>query len=413
MASLPAADPMIDVICDLRQFDQDVDDVGSMLLLWQQIGEQIEGKTIRTGEAIAATLSEGQVNLWLVDTHGISQIGPDTSFRIIDLLRSPKLLYRCAVCGQYGPFRCIACEDADHERRLCADHAHTIKDELRAYCREHIPLCQCRVDCREQATFRCRRCRNLFGNHYHRQHPHDQLVDYCHWCYRALFETCEAPGCRLLGRSKCAFQTRSMADPCQKPLCSKHSYQWKIWGPHNRGVTLCEQHKRTLGATDPADLLFMMLTAQAPYARRGRRQSLPNPFRLRRIINRNRVVDLTFDQLGHSLRSLESQVSGWNNRAEGNYRYLSRNYFEATGGIGIAESELLIRVRAFYQAALGWSAAQQIIGLEITDRYYKPGQPPRYRAQLYLSTSNKGPFIGPKGATINRLRQQLNLEIDL
>ncbi len=405
--------PTIDVICDLRQFNAGVDDVGTVQNLWLQIGDQLAGQPLLEGQSLTVPLPEGNLKLWVVDAHDVTLVEPDATFQIVDVLRSPKLLYRCSVCGEYGPLRCVECEKENHETRLCSVHAHQIKDELRAYCPEHIPKCNCRSGCSEDATFRCQRCRRLFGEHVHRHHPNDPTVDYCRRCYRILFEQCSAPGCHHLGKSKCAYQTRDMEEPCGKPLCAEHSYQWKIWGPHNRGVTLCEHHKRLLGSTDPADLLFMMLTARAPYARRGRRRSLPNPFRLRRIINRNRVTGLTFDQLGHVLRSLESQVSDWGRRAERNYRYMSRRYYETTDGLSDVEADLLQRVKDFYQRTVGWSAAQQIAGLEITDRYYKPGQPPRYRVRLYLNTTNKGPFIGRRGSTINHLRTLLNLEIDL
>lgn len=405
--------PTIDVICDLRQSVADIDDVGTVQNLWLQIDEQLAGQPLLEGQPLTVLLPEGDLKLWVVDAHNATQVEPDTAFQIVDVLRSPKLLYRCSVCGEYGPLRCVECEKGGLETRLCSTHAHQIKDELSAYCPEHIPKCNCRSGCSENATFRCRRCHKLFGEHVHRHHPNDPTVDYCRRCYRILFEQCSAPGCHHLGKSKCAYQTHDMEESCGKPLCAEHSYQWKIWGPHNRGVTLCEHHKRLLGATEPANLLFMMLIARAPYARRGRRQSLPNPFRLRRIINRNRATSLSFDELGYVLRSLESQVPDWERRAERNYRYMSERYHETTSDLSDTETDLLRQIRDFYQRATGWSAAQQITGLEITDRYYKPGQPSRYRVRIYLSTTNKGPFIGRRGSTINQLRDLLNLEIDL
>lgn len=203
-----------------------------------------------------------------------------------------------------------------------------------------------------------------------------------------------------------------MPTPCGTPLCAEHSFQWKIWGPHNRGVTLCEQHKRVLGGTDPADLLYMMLTAKAPIARRGKQQSLPNPFRLRRIINRNRDENLTFDQLGRSIRQIEQQVPTWGNRAQNSYRYMVKTFFETTNGLSGIEVDLLRQVRAFYEQNVGWDVAQLIIALEIVDKFFKPGQPARYRVRLRLNTENKGPFIGRRGATINQLRNSLNLDVD-
>jgi hypothetical protein len=403
----------VDVICDLREFAGEVNDVGTLQNLWPQLSQQIAGQLVPPGKPLQIRLPEGQLALWVVESHGITQLEPDVTFEIIDVLRNPQLLYRCSVCGEYGPLRCSECEQTGRETRLCSAHAHTIKDELKAYCPEHIPHCNCRPGCAETAVFRCQRCHKLFGQHYHRHHPNDTTVDYCHTHYRLLFETCATPNCHHLGKSKCAYQTREMPAPCQKPLCAEHSYQWKIWGPHNRGVTLCEHHKQMQGATDPADLLFIMLIARPPYARRGKRQSLPNPFRLRRIINRNRAAPLTFDQIGASLRSLESRVSTWGKPAESNYRYLLKTFTETTSGLSNVENDLLTQVKAFYQRAAGLDAARQIVGLEITDRFYKPGQPPRYRVVIHLNTSNKGPYIGRGGATINQLSVQLNIEVDL
>ncbi|MCX6580007.1 MAG: hypothetical protein NT166_07465 [Candidatus Aminicenantes bacterium] len=404
----------VDIICDLRQFQTDVDNIGTMQEIWQQLGDQIPGHQLLPGQPLTMHLQKGNLLLWVVDAHGLKQVEPDTPFRIIDLLRSPKLLYRCRVCDEYGPLRCTECEKAGRETRLCSAHAHTIKNELKAYCVEHIPRCECRSSCNEKATFRCRRCHKLYGDHVHRYHPHDNNVDYCQLCYRILFERCSHPDCRNLGRSKCAFQTREMKDPCGKPLCAEHSYQWKIWGAHNRGVTLCEHHKNSLRCTDPADLLFMMLIAKAPFVHRGKLHSLPNPFRLRRIINRNRMSGLSFDQISYAINSMGNQVSNWGRRAEGNYRFLSKTFNETTRGLSNTEETLLAQVKAIYQNASGWDAAQQITGLEITDRFFKPGQQPRYRVNLYLvSNANKGLLIGRGGSAIKQVSQSLNIEIDL
>lgn len=404
----------VDIICDLRQYTTDVDSIGSMQEIWQQMGDQLPGQQLMPGKPLTLQLQDGNLILWFVDTHGITHIQPDTPFQIIDLLRSPKLLYRCQVCDEYGPLRCTECEKSGRETRLCAAHAHTIKNELKAYCSEHIPGCECRSSCSEKATFRCRRCHKLYGNHVHRFHPHDKNVDYCQLCYRILFERCSHTGCKHLGRSKCAYQTREMPGPCSKPLCAEHSFQWKIWGPHNRGVTLCKEHKDLLGTTDPADLLFMMLNAKAPYVRRGIRGSLPNPFRLRRIINRNRGTKLSFDEISNAINFLENQVSDWGRRAQNNYRFLSNKFNDTTRGLSSIEENLLAQVKDIYQTTSGLNAARQITGLEITDRFFKPGQPPCYRVSLYLvNNANKGLIIGRGGSTINQVCQSLNIEIDL
>ena len=190
----------IDVICDLRQFSRDVDNIGTVEAIWRQFESQLEGRSIVPGQSLQVTLPDGAVTLWVVEAHGVAQVAPDTTFRIVDLLRSPKLLYSCSICGEYGPLRCLECEQEGRESRLCSDHAQFIKDELRAYCPSHLPNCSCRNGCTDKAEFRCQRCRKLFGTHFHRHHPHDPAVDYCQHCYRILFEHCSASGCANLGR---------------------------------------------------------------------------------------------------------------------------------------------------------------------------------------------------------------------
>lgn len=407
-----ASQPTIDFICDLRQLSAVVDDVGTLQNLWGELEPQLSGEHPVPGQTLQLRCPEGVVVLWVVEAQDTEQT-TDRKYRIVDVLRNPKLLYQCVSCGRYGPLRCAECERSGREKRLCSEHAHTIEDELSAYCPEHVPHCNCRPNCSEKALFLCRRCNNAFGSHFRQNHPNDAVMAYCRSCYRLLFERCATPSCRYLGKSKCTYQTRQMSQPCLRPLCSEHSYQWKLWGAHNRGVTLCDSHRNLIGNSDPADLIFMMLIAKAPVARDGRRRSLPNPFRLRRIINRNRSIRLSFDLIGRAIRSLEDQVPAWGRLAESNYRHLDRAFQETTRSLAQAESNLLLQARSFYHKNIGWEAAQQITSLEITDRYFKPGQPPRYRVSLYLRFSNKGLFIGRGGNLINQLRTQLNLEIDL
>lgn len=402
----------VNVICDLRQFNMDVNDIGGIQTVWQQASDLLVGQSLVGRQAVDVQLPQGKLVLWVVDTTPITQVNKDTYFNIVDVLRNPNLLYHCRVCGKYGPLRCGKCEEEKRPERLCSNCARFIKDELSAYCPDHTPVCS---DCGQQATFRCSRCHKLYGEHAHRHNPRDPDTDYCHRCYQVLFEQCVVcveQGKFSLGKSKCAFKTRTVENACAKPLCWEHSFQWKIWGPHNRGVTLCEHHKQHLGGTDVADLLYMMLTARAPFAQRGKRLSLPNPFRLRRIINRNRAVPLTFDQIGYALRLISSQVSDWGDQAKRSYDYMFKTFSETVGGLTQVEMDLLAQVKSFYQRTVGWEAASQIVGLEIIDRFFKPGQPPRYRVRIQLGTANKGLYIGRNGTTINRLRSQLNIDVD-
>ncbi len=408
----------VELIFDLRRFSETTDTLERIEHLWREINSDLVGRPLNTGNVISLNLPAGTVDLWIANANGIPQIAENTEFQVVDVLRNPKLLYQCAVCGEYGPLRCISCEEEGKGTRLCSKHAHIIKDELSAYCPNHIPTCNCRSGCQEIATFRCRSCartnrqQSLYGQHFHRTHPKDPDVDYCHRCYRWKFEHCQSVGCNRIGRSKCKYQTRNMDEPCNAPSCTDHSYQWKIWGPHNRGVTLCERHKGILGSTEPEDLIFLIVTARAPFVRRGRYHFMPNPFRLRRLINRQRANPITFAQLEYTLKSLEPLVPNWGKGAERNYDFLVKSFEETMENLDSLEREFFDQVRSYYQTNVGWDAASQILGLQIQDRYSKPGQRPKYRVQITIF-GEKGRLIGRGGAYINALRNSLNLEVDL
>ena len=127
-------------------------------------------------------------------------------------LRNPMLLYRCRVCGSYGPLRCGQCESEKRPERLCAKCAHFIEDELSAYCPDHLPHCNCRDGCSRPATFRCSRCHKLFGEHVRRQNPRNPEVDYCQRCHQLLFEQCVV--CTAAGQ----IESRQVQVRLQNPL---------------------------------------------------------------------------------------------------------------------------------------------------------------------------------------------------
>jgi len=139
---------------------------------------------------------------------------------------------------------------------------------------------------------------------------------------------------------------------------------------------------------------------------------MPNPFRLRRLINRNRANPLNFAQLEYVLKSIEPLVVNWGKNAERNYRVIMKSFTETMGSLDGLEREFLDKVRSFYQNRVGWYAASQIQGLQIQDRFSKPGENPKYRVRLIV-TGEKGRLIGRGGAYVNELRNSLNLEIDL
>ncbi len=414
--------PYVEFIFDLRRYTGKADSGEKVESLWRQINAGLVGKSINSGSVINLDMPDGNVGLWIVETNGLSQVAADTEFRAMDVLRSPKLVYQCAECGEYGPLRCVKCEEEKRETRLCSKHAHIIKDELSAYCKDHIPTCNCRTGCHEQAIFRCQSCarifqkreeryRSLYGKHVHKTHPNDPNVDYCQRCYQRQFERCNSTGCNRPGRSKCQYQSRN-GEACGAPSCSDHSYQWKIWGPHNRGVNLCEKHQGMMGRSDPADLVFLILTAKAPFAKRGRRYSMPNPFRLRRLINRHRSSPLSFTQIEYALKSLEPLVAELSRNAVKNYEFLMKLFAETMGNLDSLERDSLEKIRSYYQNHVGWDAAAQILGLQIQDRFSRPGEKTRYRVRVQFS-GEKGRLIGRGGVYMKQIRDLYNLEVDL
>jgi hypothetical protein len=383
--------------------------------LWRKINKWLVGNILMPGKAIEVPLDTGKVSLWDVDNQNRKVVTANTHFRIVDVLRNPTLLYRCRVCKSYGPFRCAECVKRlpEGEERLCSKPscAHFIQNRLTAYCPEHIPRCKCSTMCKNKATFMCEHCRKLFGDHFRHQHPQNKDIEYCRNCYSSLFEECavckQLGSTHNLGKLRCAFKSQSMADPCGEPLCWEHGFQWKIWGPHNRGITFCERHKPLVCNTDPVDVLRMMITAPPP--QQARSFSLANAFRLRRMLNRNRAAPLSFEQIGQALHALSREATSWERPAAQRYSETVRAFDRTLQNLPRKQEELLAQIRAFYEHTIGKETMQAIVTLNIVDRYVRPGQPDSFHIALYLNTSNKGPYIGRGGDIIKQLQAQLHL----
>jgi len=429
--SNPAATSEIDIICDVRDLEGEIEGAEDLYPIWELFAQDLVGMQLSTGQQVTLSSPQGTVVLTVVDAHGVSQVSDGTLFNVIDLWRSPTILYPCRVCreqGQkaYGPFRCTRCEEENKPERLCEKHAYFLKNAQTAYCPDHIPSCECRPGCPERATFRCERCHRLFGDHFETTHPKDSTTLLCQRCYRYLFERCNAHGCGRLGKSKCAYLVRD-GQLCNVPLCPKHSFQWKIWLPHNRGVTLCEHHARNLPSTPPQDMFLMMLLADPPSWRV--RHLLWNPYRLRRIVNRERAQKMRFDQVWRALDSISTRVHSitpdWfqeeeSERVERKIQWIHQNYERMREEMANAmqefphlQAQLLSQIKAFYQAELGWDAPGHILDLEIEDCYKRPGIEPRYRISLQITPGYKGRFIGRGGVVIRKLQDSLNLSVNI
>jgi hypothetical protein len=408
--------PTIQVICDLRQYNKRVDTVATMQALWQQASKQLVGKTLVPGAHLDIQISDGKLLLWVVDAANVARVEANTAFNIVDMLRSPRLLHACQKCGKHGPLRCAQCVNEhrpEGQTWLCADCAYFIKNEPAAYCPKHIPRCSCRSGCKDPAFFSCHTCKKLYGKHKLKAHPHNAAIDYCETCYQNLFSLCSVCSKQhksTLGKSRCAFRMRTVEKACGLQLCWEHSFQWKIWGPNNRGLVLCAQHKQRLGNSDLTDLLFMMLVTPPP--ERTQYRSLFNAYRIRRIINRNRTTPVSFTQLQHTLATISNDIKKCDLETRRRYDEMVKSFHETISALPRKEQELVQQVKAFYQQKLGKEAATQIARLEIKDCFFKPGEPPRYKVEISLNGASKWRYIGSNGALVNVLQSQLNIDAD-
>jgi hypothetical protein len=413
------APAVVQVICDLRHFYLNIDSERKMDELWETINERLVGRELRNGGELGVYLDRGKlVRLWVVDAQGQTKVTPDTIFHITDIVRNPQLVYRCRTCNKYGPFRCMDCMDTRPrgQERLCSTHAKFVEGRWRAYCDAHLPACRCFSWCKDTATFCCEHCNGFYGEHYRTSHPHDKTIDYCKKCYDRLFGHCSV--CLTEGRSeslgtlRCAFKSREMAYPCGEALCWKHALQWRIWGPHQHGITLCERHKQLIRNSDPKDVLTMMITTRSPRSRRGKSFSLANLYRLRRLLNRDRTGPLSFEEIVETLHALSRQSEAWDKYAQQRYKDIVNSCDKMLQEIPIRQNEMLAKVREYYWDGVNKKAAQAIAWLTIEDRYVRPGQPDLFFLAVHLNTPSKRPYIGIGGDIIKRIESQLGARLE-
>jgi len=410
------AAPTIDVICDLRQAGRDVDNLAELQRIWPDLARLLVGRTAIAGQSFSITLTRGVLLLWVVRVVNAVTIDRTTTVNIIDVIRNPAMLYTCIHCGLYGPFRCEQSTDRETPERLCGRCTHFIKDELKAYCRNHLPRCRCQPGCRETASFRCTRCRRIYGTHAHRAYPHEALADLCQSCHLYLFEPCADClfGTPKTGKSRCIFKLRTDARACDRPLCIAHSLQWRVWGPHYRGLTLCQAHHRALMQTGALDLLHMILTAPALELGRGRVRRVPRPFSLRRVVNRHLQKPYSFEELHRIIVSLKPEVAQWGRRAGDNYQELINRFNQALTENGQAEARLLPQIKAWYERRLGRRAAEQIQTVKVIDCFFRPDSPPHYKLRAELPAQvNRWQFIQTGGRIIEQLGRDLNITLEI
>lgn len=416
MFNQAVAPPTVDLICDLRQSGRDIENVAWLHQIWPAIGSLLLGRSPTVGQAIPIALAKGTIFFWVVRSVNVSIIDRATAINITDVIRNPALIYKCIRCGSYGPLRCSKSPNSETPERLCSNCAHFIKDEVEAFCPDHLPACKCKQpDCAETARFRCENCKQVFGTHFHLSHPHEAMADLCQDCHLRLFEPCADCmfGKPRTGKSRCIFRSGTDAKACGKPLCVQHSLQWRVWGSHNRGLTLCRTHQMALAQTGVVERLYMILTAPPLAMGRGRLRNVPRPFSLRRVVNRNLATSYSLEELHQVIASLKQEASGWGHRAAANYRELS-NYFNKTiEENGVAEARLLSQIREWYQRRLGRRAAEQIQSVKVIDCFFRPDSPPHYKLRASLPANvDKRPFI-KGGRLIEQLCKELNITLEI
>jgi hypothetical protein len=201
-----------------------------------------------------------------------------------------------------------------------------------------------------------------------------------------------------------------MAYPCEDALCWQHALQWKIWGPHSLGITFCEQHKRLIRTSDPADVLTIMLTTRPP--RRGKPWALTNLYRLRRLLNQKRAEPLTFAQIMQTLHNLAGTSKIWDKYAQRRYEDMVKTCEKTMKELSMLQIDMLAQLRAYYEREVNTRVAQAIAWLSIEDRFPRSDRSQFFKVRVYLSTDQKYPYIGPKGEKIKRIEASLGASLD-
>lgn len=199
----------------------------------------------------------------------------------------------------------------------------------------------------------------------------------------------------------------------------------KIWLAHNRGITLCEHHARSIGNARPENMIMMMLLADPPSRRV--RHLLWNPYRLRRIINKKRDRQLSFQDVYSALLSTRNLVQNitpeWlgdeeSRRHERKAEWVGQNYQKmveemanVVNEVPRLESNFSRTIRDFYTDNHPRAVAN-ILNVEIVDLYKRPNKDPQYVVEVSIVPNTKGMFIGRGGAYMKEIQNRLNVRIN-
>lgn len=416
----------IDVVLDLRRLKIRVDERhrlnDALRNIWPDIAPDLIGKSIIPGQKIEMINKIGQWSLLVLDPRNVTIVSEDTRFNVVDIERDPEIRHACKECAKgnktiFGPFYCPECRTRNLPDRLCETHAHFLENKYTAFCLDHVPRCQCHEGCTDSAAFECDYCHKLFSDKWKRFHPGDTLTLLCNNCYSFHFELCadcEREGRKRLGKSRCAFPAGAGNERHGKRICTKkHAWQWQIWGPHWRGIVLCEQHYQQLQLATPADLLWMLVTARipAPFLR----GKVTDVYRLRNIVGYVRHQELSWAEMERVLNNLAEKAAQSNSP-----KYVSENISQLLGnlkealGNSVIEENLLQVIRNFYRMHLRSDPASVILGVTIKRVFGNRGKSQTYRIGVRVGRDTRGQsmknlLIGRGGILVNQLKETLKL----
>jgi len=416
--------PYIEVTLNLRNLNVKVDNLQGLLKIWQALARDLIGKPITTGQRLELTGSKGKWSLIVLDTHGIASIDEKTYINVVDIERNPQIRHACKECKKqnktmFGPFFCPECRRLEQPDRLCEIHTQFLENKYTAYCPEHLPRCQNSKGSDDPATFECDYCHKTFSDKWKHHHPNDQFTLLCRNCYSFLFELCEDcqhEGHKRLGKSRCAFPTGVGDEKHGKRICTlRHARQWQIWGPHWRGIILCEQHYQQLSQASSADLLWMLITAKPPT--QFLRSKITDVYRLRNLIGYVRQKELSWEEMERVLRGLAERIEQYKapKYVKEHIRQITKKVGEVQTNLPIIEAELLDRIRDFYRSRLRENPVTVVLGVTIKKVFWGRGnKTPSYKIAVHVGRdsrgkSMKGLLIGKKGTLVNQLENHLKL----
>lgn len=412
----------VDVMLDLRQLTVEMRSQREFRRIWGDIARDLIGKPATPGRWMELSGPKGAWRVLVVDSRGVPFISSETRVNVVDIGRNPETRHACEDCARlgrrvFGPFYCPECRERKLGDRLCETHAHFLENKYAAYCLEHLPRCRCREDCPDPAAFECDRCHRPFSERLRRPHPNDPTRLFCDNCYSYQFELCpdcQRVGERRLGKSRCGFPSGAGDERHAHRLCTiKHAWQWQVWGPHWRGVTLCEEHYRRLGSAEPGELLWMLVAAKAPAP--FLRDKARDVYRLKNIVGYVRRREFTWPEMDAALRALARRAEhpAVPRHARENVEHLLKDLAKVDRELPAIEARLLAQVRAFYRPHLRTDPADAVLAVTVKRVFGRGGAGQSYRIAIRVGRDSHGSFkpvlIGRGGLLVNQLKDALGL----